>query len=133
TVASGVVYVSSEAGQLYAFPTTCGSGGATCQPLWRGQTGGNRAVAPAVGGGFVWDTSSGSLYAFPASCTGSCSPALSSFRPGGKFISSDPVVSGGLVYFGTSDGVLYALPTACASARSCEPEWFAKTQGAIAA
>jgi len=62
TVAAGVVYVFAEGastpGGLFAFSATCGKGGATCLPLWRGTGGVINAAwlnpgAPTVADGVV--------------------------------------------------------------------------------
>lgn len=75
-VANGVVYVSAFLGTnpgLYAFATTCGSGGALCTPLWLGLTSSDTAgyppPTPVIGGGKVYVHHNNVVYAFTVGCT----------------------------------------------------------------
>jgi len=102
----------SNDGNLYAFAVGCGSGGATCDPLWVGAAPDNSAMysSPAVTGGVVYiGSSDGTLYAFavggcpatatggvtPAGTTGLCTPVWVGHTGGD--VSSSPAVSGGVV------------------------------------
>ncbi len=151
-VASGVAYVTSDDGRLYAFPATTGAGCSgspdTCQPLWTatiepaGAIGASGTVSssPAVSGGVVFvGTTGGALDAFDVTgttnCSGSprvCSP-LWTGTTGGSILSS-PLVSGGVVYVGSTDHQLYAFDqsgvTGCVAA-VCAPLWTGATGGAI--
>ncbi|HXJ66234.1 MAG TPA: PQQ-binding-like beta-propeller repeat protein [Actinomycetota bacterium] len=133
-VADGVVYVGSDDHNLYAFPASCGTGGAVCSPRWHGTTGSFVESSPAVAGGAVYvGSSDGNLYAFPASCgngNASCSPLWHGTT--GAAVTSSPAVAGTAVYVGSSDGNLYAFPASCGSGNaSCSPLWHGTTGGAI--
>jgi outer membrane protein assembly factor BamB len=49
---------------------------------------------------------------------------------GWKF--SDPVAADGAVFVGSADNALYAFPEEC-EGRTCEPQWMARTEGAVEA
>jgi outer membrane protein assembly factor BamB len=104
------VYLGSAEVNLYAFPASCGTGNATCTPLWHATTGNLVATDPAVANGVVYVGSlDDNLYAFPASCgTGNatCTP-LWHATTGGTV--SDPAVANGVVYVGSGDHNLYAF------------------------
>jgi outer membrane protein assembly factor BamB len=101
-VSKGLVYI--QGGRLYAFPVSCGSGGAVCKPRWKARAIG-LAASPAVANGVVYAGSrTGRLYAFRARCGSggaTCKPLYRSgpTRGGGPFASS-PAVAGGKVYYG---------------------------------
>jgi outer membrane protein assembly factor BamB len=83
-VANGVVYVGSDDGNLYAFPASCGTGGADCSPLWTGTAGNNISSSPAVANGVVYVGSyDGSLYAYDlaAGPTAPARPDPATLRP----------------------------------------------------
>lgn len=65
-VAGGVVYVGSFNGGVFGYKVGCGTGGATCDWLWKGQTGdGIDESSPAVVDGMVYIGSvDGKLYAY---------------------------------------------------------------------
>ncbi len=81
TVADGIVYVASGGGTtsstaLRAYAVGCGSGGATCRPLWSGVMHGyqDSDAAPLVTADAVV-VASGGLFAFPLDCAApTCSP-----------------------------------------------------------
>ncbi len=140
TVADGVVYanviVSGEdetIPSLDAFPASCGTGGASCAPLWTGPTGYDDTtlvdVAPAVAGGMVY-AGADKLYVFPAAGCGesSCSPAWTGTTGAAP---RSPTVVGGVVYVGTSAGKLEAFSASGCGAASCSPLWTAPTFGVI--
>jgi outer membrane protein assembly factor BamB len=106
-----VVYVGSEDGSLYAFPASCGTGNATCTPLWHGATGSFVESSPAVANGVVYlGSEDHNLYAFPASCgTGNATCAPLFRAPTGDSIESSPAVANGVVYVGSNDHSLYAF------------------------
>jgi hypothetical protein len=133
-VYAGQVYAVAGGSALYAFPTQCGSGGATCSPDWSAQppTGSGLGV-PALANGVAYIPSGfdSVLNAFSTTCgsaTVSCAPlwtAPISSPNGGGFIygESSPAVANGLVYAHSFD-TAFAFPTSCAtSGPSCQPLW----------
>jgi outer membrane protein assembly factor BamB len=131
-VSGGVVYVGSDieatpdTGQLSAFPASCGTGGASCSPLWTASTSGPIDATPTVAGGVVYvGDDSGTLYAFPTSCgTGgaSCTPLWTATL--GAPVHASPAVSNGLVYVGAG-GNVWAFPASCGSGgAACSDRWF---------
>ena len=134
TVLGGGVYVSSDTagstddtGSLAAYPASCGTGGASCSPLWTADTAGPINDAPTVAGGVVYvGDDNDVLYAFSASCgTGgaSCSPLWTANLSGPVF--GSPAVANGLVFAGAGDNV-YAFPTGCSG--TCSPRWVSGSQ-----
>jgi outer membrane protein assembly factor BamB len=125
TVSSGIVYVGSVDGKLYAFDATCHN---ACQPLWSYQTGDAVGSSPAVANGVVYvGSGDGKLYAFDATCRNACQP-LWSYLTGDK-IDSSPAVANNMVYVGSFNGKFYAFDAACRSA--CQPLWSYPTGGGI--
>ena len=134
-VSGGVVYVGSDTGatpdtgQLTAFPASCGTGGATCSPLWTASTSGQIDGTPTVAGGVVYvGDDSGTLYAFPASCgTGgaTCSPLWTASDELGAPVHGSPTVANGLVFVGAGNNV-YAFSTSCSG--TCTPRWIVGPQ-----
>lgn len=98
-VVSGVVYVGSENGVVYALDASLGL------KLWSYQTGGEIISSPAVANGVVyigsWDKS---VYALNAT-TGE---KLWSYQTG-SYVESSPAVAGGVVYIASYDANVYAL------------------------
>jgi hypothetical protein len=124
-VANGVVYVGSADWKLYAFPASCGTGGAACSPLWTGLTGAPIDYSsPAVANGVVYVGSTDhKLYAFPAGCdTGgaACSPLWTGTT--GAPIDSSPAVANGVVYVGSTDTKLYAYDLAAGPTAPARPD-----------
>ncbi len=151
-VASGVAYVTSDDGRLYAFSATgttnCAGSPDSCQPLWTaliepaGAIGaaGTISSSPAVVDGVVYvGTTGGTLEAFDATGTTDCSGSPKLCTPlwtaatGGSILSS-PTVANDIVYVGSTDGHLYAFDRAgvtnC-SGVTCAPLWTAPTSGSI--
>jgi outer membrane protein assembly factor BamB len=59
------VYVGSFDDNLYAFPASCGTGNATCTPLWHFATNGFVQSSPSVANGVAYIGSDDhDLYAF---------------------------------------------------------------------
>jgi outer membrane protein assembly factor BamB len=55
----------SNDGNLYALPASCGSGNATCTPLWHATTGNAVDSSPGAVNGVVYvGSNDGNLYAF---------------------------------------------------------------------
>jgi outer membrane protein assembly factor BamB len=133
-VADGVVYVGLDG--LEAFSVGCGSGGATCTPLWTGLTGDYVSSSPAVANGVVyvgsWD---GKLYAFAVGCSsggGACTPLWTGGSTDDGGIVSAPTVVGGVVYVGSTGGTLYAFAVGCGSGGgTCSPLWTATPDGGL--
>ncbi len=122
-VDDGVVYVGSATGdKLYAFAVGCGTGGATCSPLWTGSTGGAINSSPAVADGVVYVGSGDhKLYAFEVGCaTGgaACTPLWTGAT--GSAINSSPAVDTPWVYVGSGHNIYMFYP--CRSdGGSCTP------------
>jgi outer membrane protein assembly factor BamB len=127
---ANTVYVASASGTLFAYPTSCGSSGATCEPDWVASTGGGVRWAPTVSDGEVFvATTDGKVLAYPAGCGtggGSCPPDWIGTVT--NWASSSPVVSGGIVYVGDHlSAQLFAFPVDCATGGgSCSPLWVAQ-------
>ena len=151
-VASGVAYVTSDDGHLYAFSATgttnCVGSPNTCQPLWTASiepagaigASGTISSSPAVANNIVYvGTTGGTLDAFDATGTTNCSGSPKVCTPlwtaatGGSILSS-PTVANSTVYVGSTDGKLYAFDPAgvtnC-SGSTCAPLWTASTGGSI--
>ncbi len=84
-VSDGIVYVVAEGNTnagVFAFKVDCGTGGATCTPVWHALLGSTSSVPPiessvAVGGGNVYAVAGGKLYGLKVGCnTGgaTCTP-----------------------------------------------------------
>jgi outer membrane protein assembly factor BamB len=136
--ASGVVYVGSSDGKLYAFAAGCATLGGTCTPIWTGATGGAITSSPAVAAGDVFiGSADGKLYAFKIGCgTGgaSCNPVWTATTGGS--INSSPSVNLSTLYIGSADGKLYAFDATgtigCSGIpKSCTPIWTGATGGAV--
>ncbi len=98
-VSSGVTYVGSLDGNLYAFTAITGV------PLWKAHTGDAIYSTPAVVGGMVYVGSLDSnLYAFNAT-SGKVLWSTSTTSP----IYSSPIVVNNMVYIVSTDGNLHAL------------------------
>jgi len=135
-VVSGVVYVGSMDGTLYAYPVGCASGGGTCTPLWTAIVPGAISSSPAVADGVVYvGAHDAKLYAFSVGCAsggGTCTPLWTAAA--GGFIDSPPTVANGVIYVGSENGQLYAFAVGCASGGgTCTPLWTATTGGGILA
>jgi len=115
-VASGVVYVGSADGRLYAFDAGSGA------PVWSVSTGGSVRSSPAVANGVVYVGADDSkLYAFNAA---SGAPLWNAAIGSQGF--SSPAVANGVVYVGSADGKLYAF-----NAASGAPLWNGATGSSI--
>jgi outer membrane protein assembly factor BamB len=128
TVAGDTVYIGTDAGTLYAFPGSCGTGGATCIPTWTAHVKGavDHAVTAADGHIFA-STDAGKLYAFPAGCATECEPEW--VGDVGYQLYGSPVVADGKVYgIDLWNGRLYAFDEACQPSTpggTCAPSWTA--------
>lgn len=123
--AEGMVYVAAD--DLYAFSSSCGSGGSTCQPTWVGRLPGPTPAGPVVSGDAVYAVSDGRLYSFPTSCAqegGECHFSWVSVLPPIplSWLSNRPVVIDDMVYLFSDPGTYVAFPTDCGSNGStCRP------------
>jgi outer membrane protein assembly factor BamB len=121
-VVNGVVYFSSDAGNVYALNASTGA------TLWSSFGAGNGSSSPAVVDGVVYISSlDNNVYALNAS-TGA---KLWSYAVGGE-VDSSPAVANGVVYFGShtfpdNTGKLYAL-----NANTGAKLWSYATEGPIA-
>jgi hypothetical protein len=136
------VYVDSNGFFVYAFSTTCASGGRLCEPEWiSGGTGHRAGGTPAtsgIGGRVVWPATATNdhLYqsavdqavlAYPASCGTQAATCAPLWEGDFKGVPSSPVIAADVVYV-FAGGTVYAFPAACDSgARSCPPLWTGAT------
>ena len=115
-VVSGVVYVGSGDGHLYAFDAVTGA------VKWSSATGGAVGSSPAVANGVVYvGSGDGHLYAFDA-VTG----AVKWSSATGGAVGSSPAVVSGVVYVGSGDGHLYAFDAVTGAVK-----WSSATGGAV--
>ena len=125
-VADGFVYVLGETG-VFAFPSSCGTGAATCLPEWVGTT-----PRPMFSGelassdGLVFVSNGQRLLAFPVGCGSGGAPCPPTWKAGRGlglgFFASDPVAGGGVVVVGGSQ--LFAFESTCGSnGDTCAPAW----------
>ena len=125
TVSNNVVYVGSDDGKFYAFPSECVAPLGNCSPFWTATTGGPITGSPAMistdGGVVYFGSTDGKLYAYTAGC-GSCTAGqfLWSGTTGGP-ITTRPAVANGVVYVTSDDGKLYAFDADGCGAASCQP------------
>ena len=128
TVGTGVVYVGSGDGKLYALDAVTGA------RRWTYDTGSPVATSPALARGRVYFGMRNGVYAAADAASGR---RVWSFRTGpdlplhwghesGDHYVSSPVVVGGTVIFGGGDGAVYALDAA-----SGEVRWRAHTGGRV--
>jgi outer membrane protein assembly factor BamB len=126
-VANGVVYVGSRLpAVLSAFPTACGSNGASCSPLWQSPSYFFMDTTPAIANGVVYitandTTNNGLVMGFPASCSNPCQPRWTASQPNSDV--TRPVVSDGMVITGDNDGNLTAwdLPAVAHAPQPARP------------
>jgi outer membrane protein assembly factor BamB len=112
-VAGGLVYVSSDDGNLYALNASTGL------QVWSYPVGGGLS-SPAVARGVLYVClSGGTLVALNAAA----GTLLWSFSPGSNSVSS-PAVAPGLVYFGAYNGNVYAIRTSDGTMRWMFPTGF---------
>ena len=143
---SGVVYVGSSDGNLYAFDakgaTNCGGTPKTCSPLWSAVVAGENSVlsSPAVANGVVYVGAGFQLDAFedssaPKNCiSNTCSPLWTVTTRGD--VDSSPAVANGVVYVGSYDDKLYAIDAngvinCGGTPKTCSPLGTATTGGGV--
>jgi hypothetical protein len=133
-VTTTTVYITDDwFGRLWAFPTSCGSHGSSCQPSWSGQMASDFSSesSPAVANGLVYvGSNNGRLYVFKAGGCGAalCEPLWTGMMSAGASASS-PLVRNGVVYLGTTDNRLFAFPAGGCGAATCPPLWVGEGSG----
>jgi hypothetical protein len=141
-VSGNRVYVDSKGFFVYAFSTTCASGGKLCEPEWISGGSAHRAggISPTngIGGRVVWPPAATeeqlyqsavdqAVLAYPASCGSGATTCKPVWTGEFKGVPSSPVISGGVVYV-FAGGTLYAFPEACAPKGSaCPSLWTGPT------
>lgn len=121
----GVIYVTADDGNLYAFSVKTGA------VLWKAATGSSSSNTPlpspvAVNGVvYVGSTGTRTFYAFDAAGCGNptCQPIWTGTLLDGT--SATPAVSGGNVFITDDDENLYAFPAAGCGQSTCQPTWTA--------
>lgn len=134
TIADGEVFVDSSdlnktAQVIYVFGLHCGTGGATCEPLWTAtiEGGVGSLAAPTVSNGVVYvpggEVGNAYLYAFPTDCSAVCLPLWRGQMYAGDSIWS-VAVGDGFVFVPDYGGVIMAFPVGCATGGAvCQPAW----------
>jgi hypothetical protein len=140
-VANGVVVVSSPTG-LTAFAIDCGTGGATCDPLWTAPTPAPQPPEAGVGindnvvvgfsapvGRYAEVLLSGpaGVYAFRTDCRTDGGPCTPEWIARGAGSTEPPAVGAGAIYEHSHLGV-EAFPLFCEQ-RRCDPFWSAPLPG----
>jgi outer membrane protein assembly factor BamB len=135
-VVSGVAYIGSSDGRLWAFPAT-GCGQAICTvPLWSSTSLAQIIDSPAVANGLVYvgsqtsfSSAAGKLDVFSASGCGQpvCAPLWQGVAGTQSILQSSPTVVNGLVYVGAFDGKLYVFDANGCGAKLCQPLWTGTT------
>lgn len=132
TVADGMVFANTltfEAAQeLEVYGEHCGTGGATCKPLWTASIPGLSYAdeAPTVAGGVIYVPYGGvgnaALLAFPERCHTGCRPLWRAPLP--VVADDSAAVADGFVYVPDYNGQLYAFRVGCATGgKACSPAW----------
>jgi outer membrane protein assembly factor BamB len=107
-VASGIVYVGSQNGYVYAVKASTGV------QVWKRKTGEIVDSSPAIGAGQVYiGTTAGIVYSLDAS-TGAVTWSL---QPDGYQIRDSPAVDGGSVFIATDYGFVYAINASTGKAK----------------
>jgi hypothetical protein len=138
TVANGVVYeagnneLSGFRNYLFAFPLHCGTGGAACVPLGRGQmNNGDTYGSVAVSGGVAYVPDySGWIYGYDTGCGSDdalCQPVWSAYT--GQLGPSAAAVADDQVVVGSQNDDLLAFPARCPG--PCKPLWVGQTKQSI--
>jgi PQQ-like domain len=132
TVADGMVFANTLTAKptqkLWVFSVHCGTGGATCSPLWTTNIRGlsYAAQAPTVAGGVIYvpygRVGHAYLDAFPEACHSGCQPLWQGQLQTGADDSA--AVADGLVFVPDYDGYIYAFRVGCATGgKVCAPAW----------
>ena len=121
------LYVGSEDGTLYAFPTTCPSPATSCSAIWSAPTGAPITTSPAVAYNEVYiGSNDGILHGWSTLACGSppCNPSWSIVLSTGAL--SSPAIANGVIFVGSTDGKIFAL-----GARGLLLDWSADIGAAV--
>jgi len=139
-VVSGVAYIGSSDGRLWAYPAN-GCGQQICTtPLWSSTSLAQIMDSPTVANGFVYvgsqtspTSAAGKLDVFRASGCGHpvCAPVWQGVAGQQSILQSSPTVAGGRVYVGGYDGNMYVFNASGCGASLCQPLWVGPTGGHI--
>ena len=132
TVAGGMVFANTLTAKptqkLWVFSEHCGTGGATCKPLWTTNIRGISFAdeAPTVAGGVIYvpygRIGDAAVLAFPEACTTGCQPLWRGPLP--DVVDDSVAVANGFVYVPDYDGAIYAFRVGCATGgKVCDPAW----------
>ena len=131
-VDGGRVFVADD--RIAAYATNCGTGGATCAPLWTSLRSGTSQAVVAEGTVVFGGGNGVSAYAEDCGHTTNCAPAW--HQAGGDTWSNRLVAGEGLVLVGSNgDDAVRAVPVTCGTGgASCTPSWTADVSkpGALA-
>jgi outer membrane protein assembly factor BamB len=128
TVSNGMVFVSDgfvelpNVASIYAFDENCGTGGASCQPVWQApiSVAGTGSVAVSDGVAYIGDYGEVSAYGIHCATGGAvCAP---SWRGPFGIVAGGVSVADGEV-FATGGGFIYAFPAMCGQP-VCAPIWY---------
>lgn len=133
TVADGKVIANTltinDSQEIWVFTLHCGSGGASCSPLWTTKLGGVsfESAAPTVAGDMIYvpfgEVAHSYLDAFPLKCSTGCRPVWRGKM--GDVADGSAAVGNGFAYEADYDGDVYAFQIACATAGNvCSPTWY---------
>jgi outer membrane protein assembly factor BamB len=111
-VAGGVVYETTDQGQLFAF-NAAGCGARVCDPLWTSADSVNAYFPPSVANGVVYvgyyidNWTNGGVLGFPVDCPDQCQPIFDRIVTGG--IATQPTVANGRLYATSVNGRVFAF------------------------
>ncbi|MGH2595741.1 MAG: PQQ-binding-like beta-propeller repeat protein, partial [Actinomycetota bacterium] len=120
---------AGEVGVLVAWDERCGTGGATCRPVWvSANDHASRTQPLVVAGRSIYSASvrGGHIRGYTTSCEGigtSCGPTWTTTAE-----PYAPTIEGGLIFAGSKQGIVYAFSTACEA--TCQPVWTSGPLGA---
>jgi hypothetical protein len=132
TVSDGMVFANTLTAKptqkLWVFSVHCGTGGATCRPLWTTNIRGLSYAdqAPTVAGGVIYvpygRIGDAAVLAFPEACKTGCQPLWQGPLP--DVVDDSVAVANGFVYVPDYDGAIYAFRVGCATGGNvCDPAW----------
>jgi outer membrane protein assembly factor BamB len=124
--ATGVAYVGTDAGTLWAIDAATGA------VLWTSSVGAAVTADPSLAYSTLFvPTASGRLAALPAGGCGAptCAPAWTAET--GSSIDVQAAVAGGVVFTGSADGTVRAFDAAGCGAAVCTATWSGATGSAI--
>ena len=125
-VSKGVVYIVDAAGILHSYPAHCGTGGATCSPIWSADIHGGTESSPVVANGVLYITTpDAQAYAFSTTCGTAgamCDPIWHAQLIGGHTHAS-AAVTDSTVYFVTGHRILAYSAACIKGGGDCSPLW----------